>query len=41
MEYVVWIVVAAVAAYLAYKHVPAFRAKADAVKDAVETEIKK
>jgi hypothetical protein len=41
MEYVVWLVVAAVAAYLSYKYIPAFRTKADAVKKAVETEIKK
>lgn len=41
MEYVVWLAVAGIAAYLAYKHVPAFRVKADAVKKAVETEIKK
>lgn len=41
MEYIVWLVVLGVAGYLAYKHIPAFRAKADEVKKNVETEIKK
>lgn len=41
MEYLVWIAVIAVGAYLAYKFVPAFKAKADEVKAKVEDEIKK